>query len=93
MRMTQHTDTGNLIIKLMPSVDHKAAHLDLAELFQGPVAQMEELHIPAPVLPSKRIPLVLEFRSLFLRTPVAPEGDVIFNTALLSEWANLFWDL
>lgn len=219
IRMTHHTATGDLIIKLMPSVDHEAAHLDLAELFQGLVAQMGISHAnrlaavggttyfgpgsskqadtaykprfrpragwptivfesglskgiarlrvdarwwlinssgevkialiisvkpaegslliekwclsPATNLPVTRAnptpnalvptkmqeihvtrnpanttqpgtaatytvtggPLVLEFQSLFLRTPVAPEGDVIFNTALLSEWANLFWDL
>lgn len=219
IRMTHHTDTGDLIIKLMPSVDHEAAHLDLAELFQGLVTQMGISHAnrlaavggttyfgpgsskqadtaytprfrpragwptivfesglsegiarlrvdarwwlinssgevkialmisvkpaegslliekwclsPATNLPIARAnptpnalvptkmqeihvtqnpanttqpgtaatytvtggPLVLEFQSLFLRTPVAPEGDIIFNTALLSEWANLFWDL
>lgn len=44
IRMTHHIDTGDLIIKLMPSVDHEAAHLDLAELFQGLVAQMGISH-------------------------------------------------
>lgn len=35
--------------------------------------------------------LVLEFQSLYLRAPVAPERDVIFTPAILSEWANKFW--
>lgn len=37
--------------------------------------------------------LVLEFQSLYLRAPVVPEGDVIFTPAILSEWANKFWDM
>lgn len=35
--------------------------------------------------------LVLEFQSLYLRAPVAPERDVIFTPAILSEWAYKFW--
>lgn len=42
--MTHHTETRDLIIKLMPSVDHETAHLDLAKLFQGLVAQMGISH-------------------------------------------------
>lgn len=42
--MTHHTNTGDLIIKLMPSVDHKAAHLDPTKLFQGLVTQIGILH-------------------------------------------------
>lgn len=64
---------------------------------------MQEIHVtqnPAnPTQPGAaatytvtRGPLVLEFQSLFLRAPVAPDGHVIFNIALLSEWTNLFWD-
>lgn len=37
--------------------------------------------------------LVLEFQSLYLRAPVAPEGDVIFTPAILSGWANKFQDV
>ena len=37
-------------------------------------------------------PLVLEFQSLYLRAPVAPEGDIIFTTAILSVWARYFWE-
>lgn len=37
--------------------------------------------------------LVLEFQSLYLRAPVAPESDVIFTQAILSEWANKFWHM
>lgn len=44
IRMTHHTDTGDLIIKLMPSLAHEAAHLDLAELFQGLMSQMSISH-------------------------------------------------
>lgn len=51
-----------------------------------------------PVQPSTIAPctitggsLVLEFRSLYLRVPVAPEKDVIFTPAILLEWANKFW--
>lgn len=37
--------------------------------------------------------LVLEFQSLYLRAPVAPEGDVIFTQAIPSDWANQFWSM
>ncbi|MCJ1350018.1 hypothetical protein MMC31_008261, partial [Peltigera leucophlebia] len=40
IRMTHHTDTGDLIIKLMPSENHNAAHLTLAGTFHGKVFQM-----------------------------------------------------
>ena len=36
-------------------------------------------------------PLILEFRNLLLRTPVPPEGDVVFTVGDLSDWANWFW--
>lgn len=37
-------------------------------------------------------PLVLEFQSLYLRAPVAPEGDLILTTAILLVWARYFWE-
>jgi hypothetical protein len=37
-------------------------------------------------------PLVLEFDQIFLRPPVAPEGDVIFTATDLSAWAADFWN-
>jgi hypothetical protein len=36
-------------------------------------------------------PLVLEFDKIFLRPPVLPETDVIFNVQDLSKWAAMFW--
>jgi hypothetical protein len=36
-------------------------------------------------------PLILEFQNLLLRTPVPPEGDVVFTAVDLSDWANWFW--
>jgi len=33
-------------------------------------------------------PLNLEFQNLLLRTPVPPEGDVVFTAVDLSDWAN-----
>lgn len=37
-------------------------------------------------------PLVLEFQSLYLQAPVAPEGDLIFTTVILLFWARYFWE-
>jgi len=34
MRMTHYVDTGDLIIKLMPSAEHEAAHIELAFKFR-----------------------------------------------------------
>jgi hypothetical protein len=35
-------------------------------------------------------PLVLEFEKLLLRSPVLPEGDIIFTSADLQAWADEF---
>ena len=37
--------------------------------------------------------LVSEFQRLYLRVPVVPEGDVLFTQAILSDWANQFWNM
>jgi hypothetical protein len=36
-------------------------------------------------------PLILDFEKLLLRTPVPPEGNVIFTTADLQAWAQYLW--
>lgn len=41
--MTHHTDTGDLIMKLMPSVDQNTVHLGLADDFHD---QMVGMGIP-----------------------------------------------
>lgn len=41
IKMTHHMNTGNLIIKLMPLMNHKAAYLNLAKVFQWLVALID----------------------------------------------------
>jgi hypothetical protein len=36
--------------------------------------------------------LILEFWNLLLRTPVSPEGDVVFTSVDLADWADWFWE-
>jgi hypothetical protein len=36
-------------------------------------------------------PLILEFDNIFLRMPILPEGNVIFNTVDLEKWAKIVW--
>lgn len=84
-----------------------AANLPITRANSNPNAQVptkiQEICVtqnPAnPIQPGTTAPcsvaggsLVLEFHSLYLRAPVAPEGDVILTTAILSAWANRFWD-
>lgn len=66
-------------------------YLSREKLVPAQTVVMGRVNGKSPVTEIVNGPFILPFRELFLRDPVQPEGDVMFEADSLRLWANKIW--